>query len=112
MQLPDVFHTMPALYEPSPEKVVITHAVRSDAGQAAFFRLHQYCGLPPHCHGAQWDNVLVGNVALTIDRQSCRHGPGMSSDFPAGVEHAVSVQAGAVATGGFAEADRYRLKGR
>ena len=50
--------------------------------------------------------------ALTIDGQTRRHGPGMSSDIPAGVEHAVAAKAGTIAIDVLAEANRYPLRAR
>ena len=55
---------------------------------------------------------MAGEVALTIDGQTRHHGPGMSFDIPAGVEHGVVVKAGTIAIDVFAEADRYPLKTR
>ena len=66
--------------------------------------------LPPHAHGPQWGTVVAGEVALTIDGQTRRHGPGMSYDIPAGVEHGVAIKSGTIAIDVFAEADRYALK--
>lgn len=112
MQLPDFFDAMPALDVPFPETVVASHAVRSEAGLVVFFHFHQDFSLPPHSHGPQWGTVVVGEVALTIDGQTRRHGSGMSYDIPADVEHAVAVKAGTIAIDVFAEADRYPLKAR
>ena len=110
MTLPDFFNAMPALDVPFPEEVVTTRAVRSDAGLVVFFHFHRDFSLPPHAHGPQWGTVVAGEVALTIDGQTCRHGPGMSYDIPAGVEHGVAIKAGTIAIDVFAEADRYPLK--
>lgn len=112
MHLPDFIMAMPSLDVPFPESVVSTRAVRSEAGLVVFFNFHQDVSLPPHAHGPQWGTVVAGEVALTIDGQTRRHGPGMSYDIPAGVEHAVSVKKGTIAIDVFAEADRYPLKAR
>lgn len=110
--LPAFFDAMPSLDVPFPETVVSTRAVRSEAGLVVFFHFHQDFSLPPHSHGPQWGTVVAGEVALTIDGQIRRHGPGMSYDIPAGVEHAVVVRAGTIAIDVFAEADRYALRNR
>lgn len=112
MQLPDFFDAMHALDVPFPETVVTSHAVRSESGLVVFFHFRQDFSLPPHAHGPQWGTVVAGEVALTIDGQTRRHGPGMSYDIPAGVVHAVAVKAGTIAIDVFAEADRYPLKAR
>ena len=110
--LPAFFDALPALDVPFPESVVSTHALRSDAGLAVFFRFHEDFGLPPHSHGHQWGTVIAGEVALTIDGETRRYRTGDTYDIPAGVEHAVRVTAGTIALDVFAEADRYRLKSR
>lgn len=112
MNLPAFFDAMHALDLPFPDRVVSTRAVRSDAGLVVFFHFHQDFSLPPHSHGPQWGTVVAGEVALTIDGQTRRHGPGMSYDIPAGVVHAVEIKAGTIAIDVFAEADRYALKPR
>lgn len=112
MTLPAFFDAMPALDLPFPETVVSSHAIRSDAGLAVFFRFHQDCTLPPHSHGAQWGMVMAGEVALTIDGATRRYHPGQSYDIPAGVVHGVQVKSGTVALDVFAEPDRYPLKPR
>jgi quercetin dioxygenase-like cupin family protein len=112
MTLPAFFDAMPALDLPFPDSVVTTSAVRSDAGLVAFFRIHQDVSLPAHSHGPQWGTVVAGEVALTIDGETRRYGPGESYDIPAGVVHAVAIKAGTIAIDVFAEADRYPLKAR
>jgi quercetin dioxygenase-like cupin family protein len=112
MNLPAFFDAMPALEVPFPETVVSTHALRSDAGLAVVFRFHQDATIPPHSHGPQWGTVLAGEVALTIDGETRRHGPGESYSIPAGVVHGVQVKAGTTAIDIFAEPDRYPLKPR
>ncbi len=112
MTLPAFFDVFPTLDLPFPESVVSTHAVRSEAGLVAFFRIHQDVSLPPHSHGPQWGTVLAGEVALTIAGETHRYGPGQSYDIPDGVVHGVSIKAGTVAIDVFAEADRYPLKRR
>ena len=112
MTIPDFFKALPALDLPFPEEVVTTHAVRSDAGLVVFFHFHQDFSLPPHAHGPQRGTVVAGEVALTIDGQTRRHGPGVSYETAAGVEHAVAVTAGTVGIDVFADADRYPLKAR
>jgi quercetin dioxygenase-like cupin family protein len=112
MTLPAFFDAMPALDVPFPESIVTTHAIRSDAGLVCFFHFQREFSLPPHSHGPQWGTVLAGEVALTIDGQTRRHGPGMSYYIPSGVEHGGAVKAGTIVIDVFAEADRYPLKAR
>jgi quercetin dioxygenase-like cupin family protein len=110
--LPAFFNSMPALDVPFRESIVSTHAVRSDAGLAVFFRFHQDFSLPPHSHGHQWGTVIAGEVSLTIDGKTRRYRPGETYDIPAGVVHGVAVTAGTIALDVFAEANRYPLKAR
>jgi quercetin dioxygenase-like cupin family protein len=112
MQLPAFFDAMPALDVPFPETMVTTHAIRSDAGLAVFFRFHQDMTIPPHSHGPQWGTVLAGEVAVTIDGQTRRYHPGETYLIGDGVVHAVQLLAGTVAFDVFADADRYALKAR
>jgi quercetin dioxygenase-like cupin family protein len=112
MTLPAFIDAMPALDLPFPDSVVTSRAVRSDAGLVVFFQFHQDCRIPPHSHGPQWGTVVAGEVALTIDGQTRRTGPGGSYDIPAGVVHEVHVTAGTIAIDVFAEADRYPLRRR
>ena len=112
MNLPPFFDAMPALDLPIPDNVVSTHAVRSDAGLVVFFRFHKDFDIAPHSHGPQWGTAFAGEVALTIDGETRRYGPGESYYIPAGVVHRVQVTAGTVAVDVFAEPDRYPLKAR
>ena len=84
MTLPGFFNAMPALDVPFPDEVVTTRAVRSDAGLVVFFHFHQDFSLPPHAHGPQWGTVVAGEVALTIDGQTRRHGSGNEPRHPGG----------------------------
>lgn len=112
MTLPAFFDAMPALDIPIPESVVSTYALRSETGLMVAFRFHQDFTLPPHSHGPQWGTVIAGEVTLTMNGETRRHGPGESYSIDAGVEHGVHVKAGTSAIDVFAEPDRYPLRVR
>ncbi len=111
MAFADFILGFPALDVPFPEDVVMTRAIRSDAGLVAFFEFHKDMVLPPHAHGAQWGTVIAGEVVFTIGGETRTYGPGDSYNIPAGVEHGAQIKAGTQAIDVFAEADRYALKG-
>jgi quercetin dioxygenase-like cupin family protein len=103
-------NTFPSIDVPFPEDVVVTRAIRSDAGLVCFFTFVKEMRLPMHAHGAQWGTVVEGEIEFTIGAETRIYRPGDSYSIPAGVEHGAMIKAGTRVIDVFEEADRYRLK--
>jgi quercetin dioxygenase-like cupin family protein len=110
MDFPPFIDALPALAVPFPESVVVSRAIRSDAGLVVFFSFLQDMDLPAHAHGAQWGTVVAGRIDFTIGGVTRSYGPGDSYDIPAGVVHGARIAAGSRVIDVFAEADRYPLR--
>jgi len=82
MTFPAFFDAMPAPDLPFPETSVTSHAIRSEAGLAVFFRFCQDFTLPPHSHGPQWGTVVAGEVAPTIDGGPAAMSPAKTPTSP------------------------------
>lgn len=111
MPFPDFFDAFPSLDVPFPEDVVVTRAIRSDAGLVIFFTFHRDLDLPIHAHGAQWGTVVEGEIDLTIGEVTRTYRPGDSYSIPAGVRHGARIKAGTRVIDVFEEADRYPIRG-
>ena len=111
MPFPEFMQAFPALDVPFPDDVVVSSAVRSDAGLVVFFTFLKNMDLPPHAHQAQWGTVIEGELILTIGGETRTYLPGDSYSIGAGVEHAAKVKAGSRVIDVFEEADRYPLRG-
>ena len=109
MQLPDFMNRFPAVRLPFPEDTVTTRAIRSEAGLAVWFTVHEDVTIPEHSHKAQWGMLIAGEMDLTVagETRTCR--PGDTWDIPEGTPHAALIRAGSVLMDVFEESDRYSL---
>lgn len=110
MSFPDFIKNFPSINVPFPEDVVLTSAIKSEAGLVAFFTFLKDMELPPHSHGAQWGAVVEGEIELTIGGQTKTYRAGDSYAIPAGVEHGATIKAGTRVIDVFEESDRYPLR--
>lgn len=110
MPYAEFMNSFPAIDVPFPEDVVMTRAIRSDAGLVCFFTFVKAMQLPMHAHGGQWGTVVEGEITLTIGDDTRAYRPGDSYAIPAGVQHGAMITAGTRVIDVFEEPDRYRLK--
>ena len=111
MELPPFILGLPQADVPFDESMVKSHALSSKDGLLVFFEFMADFEVPAHSHGAQWGNVLEGELGLTIDGVEKTYLPGESYYIPAGAVHSAKLSAGSRIIDFFEEADRYRLKG-
>lgn len=111
MNFPGFIMNFPAIDVPFPEDVVLTRAIRSDAGLVVFFTFLKDMALPLHSHKAQWGTVLAGEIEFTIGGKTRIYGPGDSYTIPSGVEHGAIIKAGTKVIDVFEEPDRYPIRG-
>ena len=86
------------------------HLLQGSNQQVAFARFDEDVEVPEHSHRAQWELVIAGEVALTIEGVETVYRTGESFYIPEGVPHAGRVRAGYRAIIFFDQADRYRSK--
>lgn len=86
--------------------------LQGDDAVAMFYELPERADVPEHAHGAQWGVVLSGTVDFTIGGVTMTYGPGDTYSIPAGVPHSAVMHAGTTGIDVFADADRYRARGR
>ena len=110
MNFPDFIMNFPAIDVPFPDDVVVTRAIRSEAGLVVFFTFPKELVLPPHSHKAQWGTVVAGEIEFTIGGETRTYGPGDSYAIPAGVEHGAIIRAGTRVIDVFEEPDRYPIR--
>lgn len=110
MSFPSFIAALPGIDLPFPNDVVQTAAVRSDDALVVFFTFLKDMTLPMHVHGAQWGNVVAGEIVFTIGAETRTYRPGDSYFIPQGVEHGAMIKAGTRVIDVFQEADRYPLK--
>ncbi len=116
MSAPDP-HAFPefirALPEPdSPLPGLHASMLQTDQAMAMFYELPDGVDVPEHSHGAQWGVVLEGRVEFTIGDRTHVYTRGDTFFIPAGVPHRATIHPGYVGIDVFADADRYRVKGR
>lgn len=79
---------------------------------ALFYELPDGGLIPEHAHGAQWGVVLAGRIDFTIGDATRTLRPGDTYLIEAGVPHSAVIHPGTAGIDTFADADRYRPRGR
>ena len=110
MSYPAFMKSFPLLDIPFSDDVVEAHALRSDAGLAAYFDVHKDCEVPPHAHKGQWGCLFEGEIILTVGGKTRTCKPGDTWDIAEGVVHSAILKAGAKLMDVFEEPDRYKLR--
>jgi quercetin dioxygenase-like cupin family protein len=84
--------------------------LQAAAHQVAFMRFDEEVTVPEHSHGEQWELVVAGEVALTVEGETRTYRVGESFHIPAGTPHAAVVRAGYRGLAVFDQPDRYQAR--
>lgn len=90
----------------------VGYGLSGESGAAVFVYFHARTPVAPHAHGAQWGVILQGEMALEVDGETRRVGPGDWYDIPPGAVHGGVVEAGTALIDYFAEPGRFKTVAR